>query len=1206
MHDESDAGNGHPDDPGGGADAGGSSEAAASNEPGDSESLDGADDGTGATVGEYDWATFEEEVFYEDGSPPTNWRGKPRAFDPATYLGHDPDETGDRVEEAAETGAGLRTYFETYLDPEETSVAVGEYLWEHFKYEHYYERDGDADEFGRNRPVAPRDEDGNAVPFDRSEWLGHDDLSAGVFEAGAAVTDLSADFEAWLDPETTPVTKGEYYWEHFKYEYYYEDTEVTAPERPRDRDGQIERFDEAEWLGFPEENLEDLLAQGAAEARTLREVEDERTLDVPAELDEDAFFSTVEGHTTVVNRYDLEKAVALPKKDHFREIDRYWVNKPYAFVVLFHSAKENETKYYLVEPYCTPIETDLKAFLEGKLRSAITYASDDVVVEADADERGAVVERETLRLLDRYDLYAENDGERARQLRDLLDRYDRTRDALAGTGDAVGEYLARAREEADEAVEPLRAALDERRGDSPNGSTREAASDSPTDGGSADEEVAPDGGAVGDDGEAGSGSGQASPDSPDGPESVDAPTEDWGESDPDESRDAEAVPSDSASRLGDPLDLSVETAESLRRRVRAAIEARIEAMEPDESGGLDGIAVRPEPVLLEEDDDTLSEYQTEKLLYYLRRDFTGYERIDGVKHDINVEDISVDGYNSPVFVYHTDYEQVITNVYHGEDELDDFVVKLAQRSGKGISKRQPQVDATLPDGSRAQLTLGREVSDHGTNYTIRQFKDVPFTPIDLVNWNTFSLEQMAFLWLAIENHKSLIFAGGTASGKTTSLNAVSLFIPSNTKIVSIEDTREVELPQRNWIASVTRPSFSDDDKGDVDEFDLLEAALRQRPDYIVMGEIRGEEGRTLFQVMSTGHTTYTTFHADTVGEVLKRFTTEPINVSKTLFTALDLVSIQTQTRVQGSKVRRNKSLTEINEYSAENDEINVQDIFQWRAEDDEFMRLSGSNTMEDIMFDRGWDRDRLEREILKRRVILAYLIRNGLEEYAQVAATVQAFINDPDTILTLIANGKLEESLEDLREMESVHIDVDPKKEEMVPRPDPSEETYALAKGILAEADDGLLEEYRGADADVEGLAVALAEGNESTPRDSSATPSGPPDDEVDRDPDARRPPDAESEPATDAERVTDAESATPEDSVRDTSEGGELGRFPDSYDRGDEPDGESGGPDGGSAEDSFGDFEAAFDGDSEREAADGEEATGGEGAADGGEEDRR
>ncbi|PSQ11508.1 secretion system protein, partial [Halobacteriales archaeon QS_7_69_60] len=399
-------------------------------------------------------------------------------------------------------------------------------------------------------------------------------------------------------------------------------------------------------------------------------------------------------------------------------------------------------------------------------------------------------------------------------------------------------------------------------------------------------------------------------------------------------------------------------------------------------------------------------------------------------------------------------------VAYEDDSLDDFVVKLAQRSGKGISKRQPQVDATLPDGSRAQLTLGTEVSDHGTNYTIRQFKDVPFTPVDLINWHTFSLEEMAFLWLSIENHKSLIFAGGTASGKTTSLNAVSLFIPSKAKIVSIEDTREVELPQRNWIASVTRPSFSEGDKGDVDEFDLLEAALRQRPEYIVMGEIRGEEGRTLFQVMSTGHTTLTTFHADSVGEVIKRFTTDPINVSKTMFTALDLVSIQTQTRVQGNKVRRNKVLTEINHYDPENDEINVQDVYQWQAETDEFLQMGESNTLDEIQFDRGWSRERLEREVFIRRIVLAYLIKHDLNTYTQVAATLQAFMNDPDSILRLIATGELERSLEDLREMESVKIDIDPDKEAMVPRPTAGEEMLAEAEGVLRDGDD-LLSEYR-------------------------------------------------------------------------------------------------------------------------------------------------
>jgi len=374
------------------------------------------------------------------------------------------------------------------------------------------------------------------------------------------------------------------------------------------------------------------------------------------------------------------------------------------------------------------------------------------------------------------------------------------------------------------------------------------------------------------------------------------------------------------------------------------------------------------------------------------------------------------------------------------------------------------------------------VSDHGTNYTIRQFKDVPFTPVDLINWNTFSLDEMAFLWLCIENEKSMIFAGGTASGKTTSLNAISLFIPSNAKIVSIEDTREVELPQRNWVASVTRPSFGEDDKGDVDEFDLLEAALRQRPDYIVMGEVRGEEGRDLFQVMSTGHTAYSTFHADTVGEVIKRFTTEPINVSKTLFTALDLVSIQTQTRVDGTKVRRNKNLTEINEYSAEHDEVNVRDVYEWQAETDEYLQMGNSNTLEELKFDRGWNQERLDEELFKRKVVLAYLIEQGLNTYTEVAASVQAFINDPDTIMALIASDNLERSLEDLREMESVKIDIDPEKEEMVPRPDPPDEMRAEANEVLENAEP-LFKQFReGETSDIVSALMGMEEQANITP----------------------------------------------------------------------------------------------------------------------------
>ena len=776
------------------------------------------------------------------------------------------------------------------------------------------------------RPPAPIDWE--RVPIDPATFLGFDPDELGYrLWAADAVGDTLWDLcHARYNLYEVPVLKGYYTWDDYVDQCYRDE----AGELPTDEEDEPIPFThehKAAALGFNPDGIEDVLAAGADTAVQLSDLIDERTVNVNPDLDEDAFFSTADGETTLANRYDLEKAVPMAKKTHFREIERYWVNEPYAFVIVFRSTKENEVKYYAVQPYMTRIESDLAEFLTGKLRTSIKYADESITGEKDGF-REDVIADETRALLERYDLYETNDGG---LLTDLLDRID-------------------------------------------------------------------------------------------------------------------------------PERFGIDLREGLPRRITEAVGYR----PPDErSEAPSGISARPEPAVLADDAETLSRYQVEKLLYYLKRDFVGYERIDPIKHDINVEDISCDGYESPVFVYHSEYEQVITNVYHGTDELDDFVVKLAQRSGKGISKRRPQVDATLPDGSRAQLTLGKEVSDHGTNYTIRQFKDVPFTPVDLINWKTFSLDQMAFLWLCIENNKNLIFAGGTASGKTTSLNAVSLFIPSNAKIVSIEDTREVERPQRNWIASVTRPSFSDDDKGDIDEFDLLEAALRQRPDYIVMGEIRGEEGRTAFQVMSTGHTTYTTFHADSVGEVLKRFTTDPINVSKTMFSALDLVSIQTSTRVQGRKVRRNKSLTEINHYDAENDEINVQDVFQWQAETDEFLQMGDSSTLEEIMFDRGWSRATLDEELRKRRVVLAYLIDRGLNSYAQVAATFQAFINDPETVLALMANDGLERSLEDLREMESVLINVDREKEAMVPRPDPDEAGRAEAKSILADAED-LLAEYRG------------------------------------------------------------------------------------------------------------------------------------------------
>ena len=187
----------------------------------------------------------------------------------------------------------------------------------------------------------------------------------------------------------------------------------------------------------------------------------------------------------------------------------------------------------------------------------------------------------------------------------------------------------------------------------------------------------------------------------------------------------------------------------------------------------------------------LSPIQREKILYDMHKDFLGDGLIDAIMHDKYIEDISCDGVNTPIFAFHASYESMKTTLmYHNAEELDSFVTKLAQRAGKYISIAEPILDASMSDGSRIQMTLGQEVTAHGSTFTIRKFKDEPITPTDLIEWHTFAPLSVAYIWLAVENGKSAIFAGGTASGKTTSLNAISLFIPPMAKIVSLEDTRE--------------------------------------------------------------------------------------------------------------------------------------------------------------------------------------------------------------------------------------------------------------------------------------------------------------------------------------------------------------------------------------------------------------------------------
>ena len=397
----------------------------------------------------------------------------------------------------------------------------------------------------------------------------------------------------------------------------------------------------------------------------------------------------------------------------------------------------------------------------------------------------------------------------------------------------------------------------------------------------------------------------------------------------------------------------------------------------------------------------LSPRSTHKILHFLNRNYVGYGKLDAILKDPHIEDISCDGVGIPIFLYHTVYKNIETNLAFSEDYLNSFVIQLVQRGGKHISIGSPMVNATLPDGSRLQATLGKEITTRGSSFTIRRFKEDPFTPVDMLNFGTCSSEMLAYFWLAIENNKSMILAGGTASGKTSALNAISMFIPPIAKVVSIEDTRELTLHHENWIAGVTREStIAHEGVSEISMFELLKAALRQRPEYILVGEVRGEEALTLFQAMSTGHTTYSTMHAADIETLLNRLQGEPINVPHAMLQALNIVSIQMQTYIGTERVRRTKTLLEITGLDQRTGGVRINDLYTWDPAKDTFAYSGNSYVLDQIREERGWTKGQLRDALAERKDILEYMVEKKITNYKEISQLVQRYALDPDAVLS--------------------------------------------------------------------------------------------------------------------------------------------------------------------------------------------------------------
>ena len=341
----------------------------------------------------------------------------------------------------------------------------------------------------------------------------------------------------------------------------------------------------------------------------------------------------------------------------------------------------------------------------------------------------------------------------------------------------------------------------------------------------------------------------------------------------------------------------------------------------------------------------LSDRDKQVLKYIIIRDKIGMGVLDPMIHDDNIEDISCSGLG-PIFIEHKVFDGLRTAFIFTEvEELDTFVLRLSERIKKPVTFRTPVVDAVLPDGSRINIVYGTDVSKRGSNFTIRKFSEVPLSLLQLVSFGALDYDMAAYLSIAIESGMNIFVSGETASGKTTLMNAITVFVDPNAKIVSIEDTPEVQVPHPNWIREVTRAEKPGETGTGVGMFDLLKAALRQRPDEIIIGEIRGEEGLIAFQAMQTGHSCMATFHASTVQKLIQRLTGSPISVPKTYVENLNIVVIQSSVRLPNGKVgRRAVSISEIISYDSAADSFSFAEVFQWNPVTDTFDFVGENNS----------------------------------------------------------------------------------------------------------------------------------------------------------------------------------------------------------------------------------------------------------------------
>jgi len=387
-----------------------------------------------------------------------------------------------------------------------------------------------------------------------------------------------------------------------------------------------------------------------------------------------------------------------------------------------------------------------------------------------------------------------------------------------------------------------------------------------------------------------------------------------------------------------------------------------------------------------------------KIIYHAERDLVGFSQIDALMRDPNIEDISCDGVNRPVYIWHRKYENLETNMsFKDDEELDNLIVKLVHMSGKHVSSAFPIVDASLPGKHRLAVCYRREVTPFGTTFTIRKFREDPYSIIDLINLGTVSEEVAAYFWVALENRASIMVLGGTGAGKTTALNSLACLIRPGSKILTIEETAELNLSHENWVSLISRQSYGlgENHSGEVSLFDLVKASMRHRPDYLVVGEVRGSEAYVLFQALATGHGGMCTMHAESIGSAVKRLTQKPMDIAPAYIPLMNVIGVVQRVHLpKAGELRAYRRMTSVEEIS---DYEKYKGAFKWQPGSDTYASTVEKGVLIPTIAKK---LGRTEQEILdemkRRENVLKWMRSHQIRSYRDVAAIIAEYYARPD------------------------------------------------------------------------------------------------------------------------------------------------------------------------------------------------------------------